>query len=83
MAGVVLADDITGIRSVLRSDADLLIGLIVPRSSPFCNTIWAYIERLLTLIVSPLNPTSHPSSLTYNTIFLRYLVKNFLKRYKR
>lgn len=83
LPGVLLPDDITGIRSVLRSDADILIGLIVPKSNPMCNTVWSYIERLLTLIVSPLNPTSHPTYLSYHTIFLRYIIKNFLKRYKK
>jgi len=55
---ILLNDPVTDIKSTFKSIPDILIGLLVPSTSEHFDTVWSYIERIINLIDSLLNPSA-------------------------
>jgi|JI6StandDraft_1071083.scaffolds.fasta_scaffold22083_2 hypothetical protein len=80
---LLLPDDSTGIKPVMRSYAEILVNLLVPRSNPMCQTVWRYVERLLVLIIRPVDLKNQPNYLSFYMKFVRQFIKCFLKRVRK
>jgi len=76
-------DESTGIKPVMRSYADILVNLLVPRSDPMCYTIWRYVERLLVVIIRPVDLKNQTNYLSFYMKFIRQFIKAFLRRIRR
>lgn len=77
---ILLFDEYTGVKSIMFSYSKLLVNWMVPSSNPLCSAIWSYIERLMGVIVRPIDPQNQATHLCYYIKFIRHFVRNFLKR---
>lgn len=48
-----------------------------------CQTMWRYVERLLVIIIRPVDLKNQPNYLSFLMKFLRQFVKAFLKRVRK
>jgi hypothetical protein len=80
---IIFPDESTGVKSIMRYYSEILVNLLVPRSNPMCGTMWRYVERLLTIIIGPIDLKYQPNYLGYYMKFVRQFVKGFLKRVRK
>ena len=77
------AEPCLGIRSILKSVACLLVGLLLPKSYEQANHVWNVVERIFNIITTTLDYINEPPFILEELQFMRAFVKYFLLRYRK